>query len=197
MSQRVPRGNILIFTSPFNIHWRQIYSFKSASQGRIFLLDCRHSTNSAKNSGLGTNLTFGPDESTLTWRCCIIVALSKRLALWVRSVNPLKADWTSRVKFDAKTFQIRDVANRGSRRCSPAHRGIWKSDLRILRGVCCCCYSIFCLNILQIFVAAWKDLTHQQIGVLILHIIGFWIHNTYYDTNMTLFLPLLLLQKSD
>jgi hypothetical protein len=51
-----------------------IPSVKVHFEERIFILDCSHSTNSARNSELGMNLTFGPDESTSAWQCCFVGA---------------------------------------------------------------------------------------------------------------------------
>ena len=84
-------------------------------------------------------------------------------------MNP-RAEWTFTRKIDLfrRTEKLCDsdcdVAVRLRRRRSPAHGGIgprsarlWKSELRISRGVCCRRYSCCCLKSHQLFAAAWKD----------------------------------------
>ena len=39
----------------------------------------------------------------------------------------------------------------------PRSARLWKSELRISRGVCCCRYSFCCLKSHQLFAAGWKD----------------------------------------
>jgi hypothetical protein len=79
MSQYVPRGSIHVFHKSFQ---RQLEtcSFNRASchlskvhfDGRISSLDCRQSTNLARNPGLGMKATFRPNESRLSFRWCFV-----------------------------------------------------------------------------------------------------------------------------